>query len=60
MNVFVVTKDVITDVAGEVIDSGSVCAVFYSVEKANEYIDGIKETYTHKKTDYEITELTVE
>ena len=59
MTVFVVTADAVSDVANEMLDSGGVRAVFSTVEKANDYIDTVVETYMHKRSDYTITEMTV-
>ena len=59
MLVFVVTADAISDVANEMLDSGGVRGVFLTVEKANDYVDTVVETYMHKRCDYTITEVTV-
>jgi len=59
MLVFVVTADAISDVANEMLDSGGVRGVFLTVEKANDYVDTVVETYMHKRGDYTITEVTV-
>lgn len=60
MKIFVVSADAVTDsCSGEMLDSGSVMAAFDTVEKANDYIDNVVETYTHKRYDYTITELDV-
>lgn len=59
MNVFVVSKDVITDYDGNVIDSGGPVAVFTSNDAASEYIENVDETYMHKRYDYTVEELTI-
>jgi hypothetical protein len=59
MKVFVVSKDVITDCAGEVIDNGGVVGVFYLETIADIYVNSVEETYMHKRRDYTIEEMTV-
>jgi hypothetical protein len=59
MNVFVVSKDVITDCEGNVIDNGGPVAVCTSNDDASDYIDNVGETYMHKRYDYTVEELTI-
>ena len=59
MKVFVVTRDVITDCTGEVIDSGGLEAVFSSLGAADWFVATVPETYMHKRRDYTIDEMTV-
>lgn len=58
--VYVVSQDVISDCFGELMDSGSVVAVFTSLKSAEKYIDNVEETYYHKRDDYTVTELDLE
>lgn len=57
--VFVVSTNAVTDIAGELLDSGEVVAAFDSLEKAYAYIDSVEETYLHKRCDYDVTELDI-
>lgn len=60
MNVFIVKTNAITDVAGELLESGEIIKVFNEYDKAAEFIDNVKESYMFKKDDYEIVEMEVE
>ncbi len=59
-SVWVLTADVSTDVAGEVLDAGGVVGVFASEDAAAKYWrDEIVDTYVRRKREYSLEEYTV-
>jgi hypothetical protein len=58
--VWILTADVSTDVAGEVLDSGGVVGVFESEAAASKYWrEEIVDTYVRRKREYSLEEYTV-
>jgi len=59
MKVYVLMANAVTDVAGELLDSGGLIGVYATLERAEYIVSNIENTYLRKQYDYTIEEAEV-